>query len=301
MCKTRRKLTKIALLLASVLVLTSFPAVADEYDTPADFLDLIPAADNGTPPDFLDLLPADNNNAPADLDGLSSGPAYGAPVDLDGLDGLTLDIEIETGLKDEEGMDIFDKYDDEYDIGADAMNVALPVSFDFIIDPLELFGRGTVYSDTYTITNHGDTAVIFSIADAAAIFEENGDIVPLARPFDNNTASERKEIYLMIDFNRDDVAPIVITDAESAKTASIILSAAGGEQSTCEITISGSINPYPAEMWENGDVKFNLTYLIETETAEEDYIDVETEPSDGPDDAGQIEVETGADESNPNF
>jgi hypothetical protein len=142
------------------------------------------------------------------------------------------------------------------------VNVAVPSSLDFTIDPFELADRGQVYSGVYSVRNRGDTDVLLTFTETAVIFVSDTDFEALPEPFDENNASERKAIYLLLDFGRKDVAPVVLTDAE-AEPAQILLTAAGDGESGCMLSLSGSVNPYPAADWRDGDVRIRLNYRLE--------------------------------------
>ncbi len=142
-------------------------------------------------------------------------------------------------------------------------NVTLPTSLDFMLDPLEIKGRGMVYSEQYLVENHGETDVALVVTGAEVIAAEGADIEQLAEPFDMAAKSSAKAVYLLMDFGREDIAPVIMTAPENSFMPVIPLYAAGRENSTCTISISGSVNPYPQKKWAAGDMKIKFTYTIE--------------------------------------
>jgi hypothetical protein len=142
------------------------------------------------------------------------------------------------------------------------VNVAVPSSLDFTIDPFEIADKGQVYSGVYSVRNRGDTDVLLTFTETAVIFASDTDFEALPEPFDENNASDRKAIYLLLDFGREDVAPVILTDADAA-LAQILLTVADDGESTCTLSLSGSVNPYPAEDWRDGDVRIRLNYRLE--------------------------------------
>jgi len=253
----RKKFTKIALLLASMLVLASIPAVADEF---------------GTPPDFLDLVPATDNNTPTDLDDFASGYKYDTPPDFIDLipivdDNKPFNTIVEPTNNIEAQQIIVG------DVNNTVVNVVVPISLIFTIDPLELAGRGSVYSDAYMIKNLGDSDVVLKITDITVTYAAGKEFTPLAEPFSGE--SGKNDIYLALGFDRVDTPPIIMT-AQEDMSRDIPLSGIGSDLSNCELRIFGSVNPYPLSAWSAGDVKININYQIETINEPEIYI-----PQDG--------------------
>ena len=144
----------------------------------------------------------------------------------------------------------------------DVINVVVPLSLDFVIDPIELAGRGSVYSETYMIENLGDADVVITFTNIAVTFANGTDFAPLPQPFGDRTGEPLKAIYMLLDFGRPDVYPVVATAQDGAET-SILLSARGNGMSYSALSISGDVNPDPETDWLPGDVKINVTYQID--------------------------------------
>ena len=145
----------------------------------------------------------------------------------------------------------------------DVINVVVPLSLDFVIDPIELAGRGSVYSETYMIENHGDADVIITFSNIAITFANDTDFVPLSQPFGDRMGEPLKAIYMLLDFGRPEIGSVVATAESSNEPLSALLTAGGNELSFCSLTISGNLNPSPSKNWANGDVRISLTYGIE--------------------------------------
>ena len=160
-------------------------------------------------------------------------------------------------------------------------NVAMPLSLDFTIDPYELAGRGPVYSDGHVLENLGDHDVILTFVDIEVIFSEDADIIPLPQPFDGPDDTEEKAIYLLLDFGRPDVQPLVLT-APPDEMPRIYLSATDDDASFCMLTISGDVTPYPDREWASGDVKIRITFIIESTQADSGLEDKDEPGPDGP-------------------
>jgi len=160
-------------------------------------------------------------------------------------------------------------------------NVAMPLSLDFTIDPYELAGRGPVYSDGHMLENLGDHDVILAFVDIEVIFREGADIIPLPQPFDGPDDTEEKEIYLLLDFGRPDVQPLVLT-APPDEMPRIFLSATDDDFSFCILTISGDVTPYPAKEWMSSDVKIRITFIIESAQADSGFEDKDEPEPDEP-------------------
>jgi hypothetical protein len=156
------------------------------------------------------------------------------------------------------------------------LNVIVPATVSISIDPLEINRRGQVYSDEYTIQNFTDADVILTFTDMRVIFANDADFEALAAPFDENTVSDRKAIQLVLNFGRNDIAPVVLTDANRTNETSVRLRAfgydAGGAASSLSLSFAGSVNHAPAAEWLDGDVKLLLEYRLDAVPDETDII-----------------------------
>jgi hypothetical protein len=159
------------------------------------------------------------------------------------------------------------------------LNVTVPVAVDIMIDPFEIADRGQVYSDAYEIRNHGDTDVILTFTDFEVIFANDAEFKALAAPFDEASESDLKAIYLLLNFGRADIPPVVMT-GDGIGPVSVPLAAAGegvsDESAALSLRFSGGVNPYPGNEWQSSDVKIRLTYRLETVPAPPE--DAETLP-----------------------
>jgi hypothetical protein len=145
------------------------------------------------------------------------------------------------------------------------LNVMIPASVRITIDPLEMSGKGQIYSDAYAIKNLGDTDVVLSFTDMRVDFANDRDFEALALPFDENAASKRKSIYMVVDFGRGDIPPVVLTDLSRESEVRIPIRAAQNDpngEDSLSLRFSGSVNHAPEVAWQSGDVSINLTYLI---------------------------------------
>ena len=106
----------------------------------------------------------------------------------------------------------------------DIVNVDAPVSIDFVLDPFEVAGRGQVFSEEFIIENQGNSDVMITFADITVTFANETDFKPLSEPFAGGWGDGMKSIYLLLDFGREDIPPVVAT-AYSGETISIILGA----------------------------------------------------------------------------
>jgi hypothetical protein len=146
----------------------------------------------------------------------------------------------------------------------DILNIVIPSDLNFTIDPLDLAGRGQVYSDAQTIENLGETDVIVSFSDVSVVFANETDFEAVSAPFNAYAGSARKAIYLLLDFGRPDVPAAVLTDKTRTDAPAVFMSAAGSEPNACSLSLSGNVNYGKDADWQDGDVKIRLTYKIET-------------------------------------
>ncbi|MDR1705634.1 MAG: hypothetical protein LBS19_13250 [Clostridiales bacterium] len=170
------------------------------------------------------------------------------------------------------------------------INVELPININFTIDPLELGGMGQIYSESFAVRNFGQTNVYFSIMDVSLNFSNYWDFQPLAMPFDDYMQTDMKAIYMSMDFNRDYMPPIVLTDPYYPKYATAPLDSPaltpGGAydpmRCALEFSFSGSVNAAPANGWKRGDVTVVVTYNIEALIPEGYYSEPPPIPAETP-------------------
>ena len=198
---------------------------------------------------------------------------------------------------------IIDSNENLVDYPSQVFNIIVPSSMSFVIDPFELAGRGQIYSEGFPIINCGETDVLLMIANIKAIFANDTDFEPLAEPYRNESLHAEKSVYLVLDFGRDDTPPIVLTDSDADSSVYTILYA-GQTDSACTLSVNGSVNPSPAEDWQAGDIKIQLTYLLEIlfdeSTSEEAASPEDTdeeEDSDNQEDAAESDETNDTDET----
>jgi hypothetical protein len=142
------------------------------------------------------------------------------------------------------------------------LNVVVPITMQFTLDPLEISGFGQVYSDLYTITNQGNTPVMLTFSDMKVTFANDRDFVTVPEPFDHTFASDKKALFLSLDFGREDIAPVALTDPEFANLLTIPLLSGESSGAVASLSFSGNINYLPDLNWESGDVRISLTYTL---------------------------------------
>ena len=146
------------------------------------------------------------------------------------------------------------------------LSVTIPLSLDFVIDPFEIANRGMIYSNDFIIENHGTNDVILYISDITVIYNDS-EIIPLARPFSGGFSDTSKSIYLSLDFNRPDATQPVVATTYNNNVIEIPLYTPNGDEndslSRATLNLSGNVNPHPDKEWVSGDVKINVSYLLE--------------------------------------
>jgi hypothetical protein len=158
------------------------------------------------------------------------------------------------------------------------LNVVIPSSVRITIDPFEISGKGQIFSGAYAIKNLGDTDVELSFTDMRVTFANDRDFETLALPFDENAASERKAIYMVLDFGRSDIPPVVLTDPLRENEIRIPIRTAQNDPEGADslsLSFSGSVNHAPDVAWQSGDVSISLTYLLRAVPPPEEAIDEE--------------------------
>lgn len=132
--------------------------------------------------------------------------------------------------------------------------VSLPTEFPFVIDPYEIAGRGTVYSEPFPITNSGTEPVRVQVT--AACYAVSPDVRFLEAPADREGSLPDKEIQLIL---RGGNGPEAILLPDSRETLSFDL--APGETTALELTGSANL---PAEIyWQEGEVRVSMRFHLE--------------------------------------
>jgi hypothetical protein len=136
------------------------------------------------------------------------------------------------------------------------VSVAVPANFNFTLDPYEIGGRGQVYSDDFEFVNYGDTDVTLVITDAEVLFTGQGEFAAVPDEVGADFAAAPAEKTIQLILNTED-QQLILTDAAAQP---LEISIAAGAPVT--VSISGSLNPYPAEEWQDGDIKIQVSYSI---------------------------------------
>ena len=134
------------------------------------------------------------------------------------------------------------------------LNVIVPLSFDFTIDLFERAGRGQIFSDIHLLRNVGNIDAYFVITDASVVFV---DYYGEYRPVND-------ELFIALNFGRDDIVPLVLTDETETMPRSIFLPAVGCESSTAFLSFSGGINLEPGQVvdWLEYTVRLHISYIL---------------------------------------
>jgi hypothetical protein len=161
---------------------------------------------------------------------------------------------------------------------AQVLNVVLPVNLNFTIDPLELNGRGSLYSDPKRIVNESDWEVLFEITNVNIAYATGSAVAPVKMPFESNADDREKLLYMQLDIAG---RSYVLTDS-SVAIEPIPLASSDGENSTCDISLSGCVNPNADKAWQAGDVTIGIEYKLTpvTEEAGEEASPSDTDPID---------------------
>ncbi|MCL2718590.1 MAG: hypothetical protein FWE14_07390 [Lachnospiraceae bacterium] len=170
------------------------------------------------------------------------------------------------------------------------IQVAIPTTIDFYLDPLNVTGLGTIFSPDYSIINYSNVDVILEISGLAYSFSDNGSFMSYNRPLTNEDDSYYKNVFMflrhivnpLIDLDGD-IADItveqlydnqnddfIITDQTEGSILTIILKAANyddngnflslNEDSIFLFSIMGDITSGENEVWKSGDLKINMVY-----------------------------------------
>jgi hypothetical protein len=143
----------------------------------------------------------------------------------------------------------------------EVLNVIIPISVKFTIDPFEVNGKGQVYSEVYWIENQNDVSVSMTFNGVGLTFANDTDFEAVAVPF-SDSDSGLKSIYLEMEFGWNSTPPIIFTDAGNFNEITVELGPYLDSSYLLPFWFAGTINPNPAVKWESGDVKILLTYTL---------------------------------------
>jgi hypothetical protein len=187
-----------------------------------------------------------------------------------------------------------------YVITNETVSVIVPSTLDFTLDPLEINGRGTVFSEEYPLVNMGATDVILTFTDIKVIFGNDTDFVMSDVPISPDEIGGLKKAYLVLDFGNPDIEPIVLTDSAYAPPPVIVLKADFKEDAEYSLGVTGSISAYPENDWSTGDVSISLTYQLNSAALGEDALREEPPGTEEPAQPEEpIETETPAQPEEP--
>jgi hypothetical protein len=245
----------------------STPEVLGEDDS-ASVIDEPSTVEDDSESAEPDADTSDGESAEPDADG-ESGESAEPDADTSDSESAEPEASEESGESAEPDAEE-DSAEDILDIivpTTDVLNIVVPAEIIIVLDPLELAGRGQIYSDTYVIENHGETDVLLTISDIALIFPNDTDFEALPLPYDQKSESSLKAIFLLMDFGRADISPVVTTDASLETPISILLNAAQADKegaSYAALSFMGNLNENPEVPWNDGDVKITITYTAQT-------------------------------------
>lgn len=175
------------------------------------------------------------------------------------------------------------------------LTVVVPSNLDFQLDPLEVHGKGQIYSDNFLIQNYSNTDVTVKLENIKYTFVNETDFLSLDMPpeipFGIRNPSKLKEVYMLLHYENRDYENFVITTKEKSETADIILAAAEYDEdgnfvelnadSTLIFSFTGIVNHLPAIEWEDKDFSVSIEYtLIPDEFDESDEADQEVDEND---------------------
>ncbi len=150
---------------------------------------------------------------------------------------------------------------------SEVLNVAVPISISVTIDPLELEGKGQIYSKDYKIQNKGDSEVLLTFDDIKLVFSDEANFKKVAEPFSNTFFKGLKTIYMELGFGTRDIPPAVITDDNDTEPISISLANSTDseeENSHLQFNFSGCVNEAPTLAWKDNDVMVSINYSLDT-------------------------------------
>ncbi len=134
-------------------------------------------------------------------------------------------------------------------VSGTVFSVAVPESLDFVMDPYELAGQGSIWSQEYCFVNRGSTPVKIHLGRLRCVAADSVLIMEGAEQAEGS--SKRAALWLRMG-NGDTV---MITESDSAYEITL------APQEAFPFWISGKISV--SDRWESGDISLSLWYRLE--------------------------------------
>ncbi len=148
------------------------------------------------------------------------------------------------------------------DIGIESLQI--PEKFEITIDPLEINGRGQIFSEEYMIKNSGDTAGTLVLSDfVCQPQKKSGTTVKTDKTGIHNNSE--KSIYIEAVFGNGN--RVILSQPDVQYKAELN----PGEQLT--LTFSGEVNENAFRKWENDDVIISMFYSWDTARTASEKLD----------------------------
>gem|GEM_PF-2405031 len=173
------------------------------------------------------------------------------------------------------------------------IQVGIPTTIDFYLDPFNFGRNGTLFSPEYSIINYSNVDIELQIKDLMYTYSDNGTFLSLTEAPNRSESRDEKAVFMflrhivhpLIDLNgeladltveqlydhRND--DFIITDNAEGEVLTIHLKAANydddgnfvslNEDSVFLFTILGDIDIGSSAPWKSGDLKLSIVYSME--------------------------------------
>ena len=193
------------------------------------------------------------------------------------------------------------------EVGDIRYNVTFPTGTSAHLDPGNVSGRGQIFSDRYTIENHGNTDVVIKIKNIQVFYRSTEDVYALSEEeITDHRSSVKKMNINMVWLNESEQAEKVLNIMEGTADEEVLTLRAAGYDGQGEYAglqdgsagvfyFTGTLNANPDILWEEGEITVRFDYEIfyagEGEPADAGGIEGAADPGDesAPMDAGGIE------------
>ena len=150
------------------------------------------------------------------------------------------------------------------------ISVIFPTVLDFTIDPFDILGQGQIFSDSFLFENNSNVDVSIVLTDLVCRFADDEGFNPLAEPYSEEISTGSKDIYLYLQNisgwseEMDIPDEWVITDPRMPKEVSFVLSCdKSAVNNKALFRLGGSVAQFPDKIWEDNDVKIEMTIRVE--------------------------------------
>lgn len=146
-------------------------------------------------------------------------------------------------------------------------DLSVPSDFSFVLDPLNISGKGQIQSGQYVFENNGSIDLEVTLHKIYYQFPNDVDFRSITSPELLDFSSSTKDLYLYLEqmppegIEGEGIKTVLTTNKETTESISFVLSAdKSAPNNKVTFTLGGSSSEGTDIWWEDGDIKINVVY-----------------------------------------